>query len=630
MLHLSNVNVSPVREGMKHAVCVLLFPLVIVYLAQAVTLQSFPAALSWMGAHVPAVLMSIVPLAAVQLFLRALLGGYALSTALCAFFFLAAALVDHYKTVINGFPLMLCDFSLLESAGDIVAYAVPKLTLSTTTVLTLVLAFVLVLFAGTALRSRVVRSLRASFLMLALSLPLLLFCVAPGALQDAAASLTEGCASQEERRERCGVVCGLYSAWCAGNSTDYSAYSAETVGELQNTLYLTRQTQNEETSSVRPHILLILSESFFDVTRLENVEFSEDPLPNFHRLCQSSTNGSFLSSAYAGGTGIVELETLTGFADHLLKEADSLTALTRKDADVYESLPSIARDLRADGYETFYIHGHNASLYRRTETMPALGFDSVIFSDDFETPVSFDGGYLSDDTLVNEILYRFENRAGDSPVFMQITSMENHQPYTAEKYPGIASLLSESPLTEDERAVLDAYVTGLQHADAALGRLVDYFSQLDEPVMLVLYGDHRPSLMLSDDATVYSAIGQVSTADSLQWTSEELCEMLSTDYLIWTNYEAEPEPDHLESSHFLGADILRRAGLRRCTYFDWLIEEAGESYLLTRPRLFVSAGGIALRDVSEEAAPLLDAQRMMQYDMVYGEQYLSSYFRLDT
>ena len=620
-------------ECLKHALCCVILPLCMLWFSQAITLQGFGAAWTWLWMHGSACAFFVLLFGAAQLLLRALLGSYGPGTLLCGAFAALTALVDHYKAVINGFPLMLSDFTLFPNAGDIVSYAMPKISFSAVTVRSLIL-FAVLAAAAWLCRTKLPRrgASLSSFLCVAVSLPLLLSCFGGSAMLDHAAALTDDCAAQEERLDRGGALLGLFSAWAAGEKVDYSSYDADTVNHLQNMLYLARSDEADaaKDGDVKPHILMILSESFFDVTRFEGITFREDPLPNFHRLCETSTNGRFLSSTYAGGTGNVELETLTGFSGDLLKESDAITALQRKDGDVYADLPSVARDAAANGYETYYIHSHNSTLYRRAEVMPALGFENVIFSDDFEVPVNFSGLYASDETLVNEVIDRFENRRDGAPVFMQITTMENHQPYTAEKY-GYPSGLDYTceRLSDSEREVLDALLIGLHHADAALGELVDYFEACGEPVMLVFYGDHLPSMTLSDASTLYSTLGRVPTTDSLQWTPDELKEMLSTDYLIWTNYEAEPEADCAESSVLLGANVLARAGLDRSLYLRWLNETASRDYLLSRPRLFVDADGTAYGEIPADSAQTLDAQRMMQYDLVYGERKLLKYFRVE-
>lgn len=72
-----------------------------------------------------------------------------------------------------------------------------------------------------------------------------------------------------------------------------------------------RQSSRAE-PAVKPNVVLVVSESFFDPTRLPGVSFSADPVPNFHTLAEAFPSGVFLSNTYAGGTGNVEMELFTG------------------------------------------------------------------------------------------------------------------------------------------------------------------------------------------------------------------------------------------------------------------------------------------------------------------------------
>ena len=98
-------------------------------------------------------------------------------------------------------------------------------------------------------------------------------------------------------------------------------------------------------------------------------------------------------------------------------------------------------------------------------------------------------------------------RRTDAPVFIWGITMENHTPYTAEKYDAYHWAF-ESPLSDEAEGVLASLVEGAADASAALGKLAEYFSQCEEPTVIVFFGDHRPGLPLDGAAsTVYSALG---------------------------------------------------------------------------------------------------------------------------
>jgi phosphoglycerol transferase MdoB-like AlkP superfamily enzyme len=260
----------------------------------------------------------------------------------------------------------------------------------------------------------------------------------------------------------------------------------------------------------RPSIVFLMSESFFDVTKLPNVTFSEDPLPNFHRLSASSTNGGFHSNTYSGGTGNVEMEMFTGISGVMLKESETLTSLAS--GERYRALPSMVRQLREAGYRTTAIHAHTNSLFERSLSFPAIGFEEVLFSDSFPEDVEIKGGYVSDMALAREMIRLFEARSQADPHFLYALSMENHQPYTANKFAEPLEIELSSPvLTQEDLGVLSALVQGLMDADESLGFLLDYFEAQDEPVIFVFCGDHLPGMYLSKEETVYSKTGYAST-----------------------------------------------------------------------------------------------------------------------
>lgn len=78
----------------------------------------------------------------------------------------------------------------------------------------------------------------------------------------------------------------------------------------------------------------------------------------------------------------------TGLTNTFLKEGDALTTLK---PTVYQELPTTVRLLSKAGYATVSLHGHTSELYNRATNYPAIGFDTVDFSEDFITPVETAG-----------------------------------------------------------------------------------------------------------------------------------------------------------------------------------------------------------------------------------------------
>ena len=603
-----------IRQRIFTVVGLLLAPLVVLWATQTIWLDDLAQALSWMTAHPDAVGLFWVLFSAISFtlygFLRRLFWA-CLPQSVAALVF---AYASRCKLNINGSPIQLSDFSLAGNLGDVAGYAADQLIPSVTAViaaLSVVVMLILFLCVGTWRIPAPVGMVLGS-----LSMVLLISAFSPGFLQTAAVRLDEGCYDQVERNDQAGVVLGLYTAWCQRIHTENTLASLDSAGLADYFREDAAREQGTAALETAPDIIFITSEAFFDVTRLPGLTFEKDPLPVFHTLSQTCTNGRFLSNTYGGGTGWVEMEMFSALTASLLMEGDTLSTL---DPAVYETLPTTVRFLQKAGYSTLALHSHTAELYDRATIYPAIGFEEVCFLEDFWVEPQRLGDYASDETFAREIIARYEARDPGRPAYIYGLSMENHQSYYPEKYgepsgfPAQSDLLSQEDLT-----YLDSLVMGLHHADASLGMLTDYFSQCGRPVMLVFVGDHLPSMNLPDGEDIYTRLGISPEGEASTWDAETLAEILSTDYLIWTNYEEEAVPDRTESCTFLGLHMLQRTGLPLNHYFTWLEENIAGRMLLNRGRFFADQFGTPGYEVPADAQPLLDSYTALERSLAYS------------
>lgn len=590
-----------------------LIPFAITLLTHLITLQSFTGTFIWAFTHMGAVMTEY----AVLLFFCALV--YSAVRKLCAAFAFSGGLlmlftlVSHYKTVINGTPLLLRDLTLASQFSEIFGFALPQITLTLHTAVSLVL-FALVFAALLVLDLHIDKIKLLRPIMAATAFVGIVVLLFTPLLPSLAVRLDDGSLSEEEKIKEYGAALGIYCTY-AQNKKDMAAFASASFDELISQVESLDNTKKKADET--PTVIFLMSESFFDITKLSEVEFSEDPIPVFHSLASEHTSGDFISNTYCGGTGYVEMEVLTGICSNLLKESDTLTSLSPN--SVYEGIPTIADIFRKYGYRTSFLHSYNSNLYNRRAIYSAFGFDDILFDDSFSADAEMKGGYISDMELSEKIISMYEAK-GDDPMFMFALSMENHQPYTADKFGGKNAIsLKSDILGEEELALLGSYVNGLHDADAALGRLIEYFEGNDEPVMIVFFGDHLPNLMVSEEETVYSRLGYSSTSVTTDWAPDELAKMLSTDYIIWSNYEENVSEDRTESGNMLGLTVLKRIGLGLDGYYAWLDKYVAPSLLIYRPRLYVDAAGKAYASIPEEYAAVMDNYALAVYDIVYGD-----------
>lgn len=372
-----------------------------------------------------------------------------------------------------------------------------------------------------------------------------------------------------------------------------------------------------------PNVIVILAESFFDVTGLPRVEYEADPLAAFHRAQAEGVSGAFYTRSLSYGTCSVEMEVLTGINTCFFPEEEKLYQWEGERFDGFPALPALFRQA---GYYTAFLHTFNDVVYNRTPVYEHLGFDDLYFSDGFAQVLPeaaqaenywaymfgrMAGGYYSDDLLADGLIGLYEREGGDAPVFLYGVTMENHQPFPGDKYDHY-----DFPFTADldgeAEGTLNALTQGAADCSAALGKLMDYFSGCGEPTVIVFFGDHRPGLGLESGGSLYSALGMVPEDDKT-WGLDEIGQLYATDYVIWANdarlLPAEPGTRGVDSScNFLGVDVLNAAGLEPDGYWEQLAE-LKETYTAWTPKYFAAADG-ALYAAPEDCLDETELEKM--------------------
>lgn len=143
------------------------------------------------------------------------------------------------------------------------------------------------------------------------------------------------------------------------------------------------------------------------------------------------------------------------------------------------------------------------------------------------------GDFALDNVFFPELIKAYEaGTAGDKPYFNFSVTYQGHGPYVATQCLwGNKSdyIADDSPYTEAQQYILSNYFGSIADTNRHLKELTDYFRADDEPVVLVLFGDHNP--WMGDGNSVYSAMGIQFDLN----TQEGFCDYYSTRYIIWAN-----------------------------------------------------------------------------------------------
>ena len=262
----------------------------------------------------------------------------------------------------------------------------------------------------------------------------------------------------------------------------------------------------------------IMLEAFTDFSQFEEIQFSQDVYAVWHALEQEGYSGSLLANIFAGGTVNTERAFLTGVGDG--------------NYDYRGDAPSYVRYLKGQGYRATGSHPSYNWFYNRQNVNAYLGFDSYRFTEDYfgpvygADPVLNDDGFLPD--LTRTVLEQLEQ---DAPLFSFSVTYQGHGPYgDRECWWGEPEDFFTNPGLDDaSRYILSNYLGSVMATQRYLSDMVDAFRASDEPIVLVVFGDHKP--WLGNGNSVYHALGVNLDQDS----REGFYNYWSTPYLIWAN-----------------------------------------------------------------------------------------------
>lgn len=563
-----------------------------------ITKQGGQETLEWIMSHLPVIIATALLLGLFVMLFTWLTRSLFASVLFVGILVLAASFVNYFKMLITSTPFYLSDIGLIGKAADIAKLNSSSISFSCISILAiaaLLIWLALIFLISRRLRLKWKQSLLAALaVLLATGVIFGVKSVADKLIFRPALAELGSNYSQTYVYDNVGIPLGL---WRSALEVMYTEPLDES--DMHQVLEAAQDIVDKIDaggSDVKPNVIFVLSESFSDITKLPGISYKEDPVEDFHRAQASGVSGSFYTRTLGYGTCNIELEILTGINTRFLSADEQLCYMPPETFDDFRPVPEVFAE---EGYYTAFLHTFNDKIYNRTPIYENLGFEDLYFSGDFaeiddDAKAAGDywqymagkisGEFYSDDYMAELLIKLYEKRAEESPVFLYAVTMENHTPYGADKY-GSYDYGFDADLDKSARGCLNAYTQGCANSSKALGKLVDYFSGISEPTVIVFFGDHRPGLPLEGKATLYSALGMCSE-NTGAWSAETFAELYSTDYVIWANDESLLPADAGSvldtSSAYLGLDTMRIAGIKldpywrmiasvkeSCTAYEW-------------------------------------------------------------
>ena len=345
-----------------------------------------------------------------------------------------------------------------------------------------------------------------------------------------------------------------------------------------------------------PDIIVIQLESFIDIGRVRGVHTDKESIPNFKQFQKDYPSGFLTVPAIGAGTANTEFEILTGMKSKIFGagEYPYKTVLTHTPCE------SMAQLLLREGYGTHAIHNNKAKFYSRDETYANLGFQSFT---SLEYMLHFNRtqtGWAKDDCLQEEILKALD--CDEESDFVFTISVQGHGRYPKNELKCIehvkVSLDSEDPELTNQ---FGYFVNQCYEMDQMIGKLKKSLDKRGKDYIMLLYGDHIPSLTFEDD--------QFMTGEQNQ-----------TEYVIISNFDSGLE-DRDMYSYEMSDYLMRALGFK-----PGIMQDIHKAYFDEDPDATLDPVTDIETDLSDNQAldnTIYDKNvHEIQYDMLYGEKYI--------
>ena len=320
-----------------------------------------------------------------------------------------------------------------------------------------------------------------------------------------------------------------------------------------------RKAAVEQFDELHPNVVIIMDETFSDLSIFEGIygDYEGTTYVRDELASECFMYGDLAVSVHGGGTCNSEFELLTSLPQAFLG--------TRKYPYVqynFSTTPNLARQFNALGYTTTAMHPNLANNWSRAKVYEQMGFDRFLSIDDFEGAEVFHNG-VTDLATYDTILDIL--KSGDEAQFVFDVTMANHSAYDTGNIPDSEMPDGSYGYEATSDLEINEFIACMNRSEADLRAFIDELRELDEPTVVLFFGDHQP--YFTDD--VYAeAISSDETPENMERSYQTL-------YAMWANYDiagAEELPkDKTTTICYLASYLLNAIGAPMTDYQEALL-----------------------------------------------------------
>ncbi len=382
----------------------------------------------------------------------------------------------------------------------------------------------------------------------------------------------------------------------------YTDEQLEALAAISDT-YAREQNKDVDKDAKKPNIIVIMNEAYSDLSVLTEFETNEEVTPFLDSLTENTVKGNLHVSVLGGNTANTEFEFLTGCSMAYLP-AGSIPYQQY----IKGEIPSLASQLKDQGYSTMAIHPYNSTGWNRNTVYPWMSFDKSIFRSALKGATVF-RDYVTDISVYRYIINQFRNKSED-PMFVFNVTMQNHGSYTKVHENFNHTQITAKGLESDVK--LSTYLSLMRETDDAFAYLLRYFQTYREPTVILMFGDHQPAATVSSKLLKRYGV----TLDDTDINDVE--QRYIVPFYLWANYDIEEKEYEAISVNYLASLLVDVAGLEMTAAQAYLSELYKTYPVITANAVMDSDGNLYSID-SMRDDDLINQYAQLQYSYLFDK-----------
>lgn len=372
----------------------------------------------------------------------------------------------------------------------------------------------------------------------------------------------------------------------------------------------------DNTNFGKPNIVLILSESFSDVTNVKEITFDKDILSNIHNFdnMPNALVANTHVSTFGGSSVISEWEAITSSSNNF--NPAGYIAYTQyyhdKNKDYIDKSPNIIRLLNNEGYITKYLTPWAGESYNSSKVYDLMGMNHV----KYDIKGKKKGFYLADSEINKSILNELNKDKG-TPKFLVYATAENHMPCSSDKFKHYDIDVVDSKLDKENTTLIKCYAQGVYDADKALGELYNSIQDLDENTIVIFYGDHLPFITNDKGDNSYLLSKYFNTKN----TDLNDLRKYTTKGVIFSNYIDEFDKSiKYINLNYLTSYVYSHLDIKGNEYFKYVDDVRKTVPVFSKTYVYDENNIIKFKDLDKNINNKLKEFRKVQYYSFYDNK----------